>query len=131
MVRRLMLVTSLTLLANVVSAQEITGRWNASVETAQGPFALVFEFVAEGSRLMGSMMNEFFGAIPISEGKIEGNTLSFKMAFEGAPGAAMAINFTGEVIGDELTLTSQIEGEAPPGAESEQTFVAQRADQPE
>jgi len=130
MIKRVMLVTGFMLLAGTASAQEITGRWNASVQTAQGPFDLVFELVAEGSELMGSMINDFMGALPLTDGVIDGTMLSFNMMFEAAPGAAMAIKFSGEIDGDELTLTSTIEGDVPPGTEAEQTFVAVRAEQP-
>jgi hypothetical protein len=126
MLKQLVLATGLMLMTGVASAQGIAGRWNASVNTAQGPFALAFEFAAEGADLTGRMSNDFLGTTPISDGKIEGNKLSFKMALETAPGAIMAISFAGELNGDELSLTSTVEGDAPPGSDAEQSFVAMR-----
>jgi hypothetical protein len=127
---RLALLAALALLSGATSAQGITGKWTASVDTAQGQFPLAFEFVAEGTKLMGSMMNDFLGNIPIAEGRINGNKLSFKMAIDAIPGASMDVSFTGEVNGDELTLTSKIEGDVPPGTATEQTMVAKRAENP-
>lgn len=130
MLARLTVPAALALLSGVASAQGITGTWTANVDTAQGPFPLAFEFVVEGTRLMGSMMNDFLGSIPITEGKIDGNKLSFKMAIDAIPGASMQVSFTGEVNGDELKLTSRIEGDVPPGTEAEQTMIARRAEKP-
>lgn len=128
MARRLILFAGLALCAGGASAQGITGTWNATVETGQGPFMLAFELVAEGSELMGSMINDFMGQVPIYEGKVEGSMVSFKLAFEAAPGASMVVNFAGELAGDELKLTSTFETEAPPGTQAEQSFVATRAE---
>ena len=108
-------------------ADDIDGTWSASVPTEFGDFALTFEFKAEGAELKGSMSNEFMGAIPIHEGKIDGKEISFKMAIE-AGGPAMMVNFLGVLEGDELELTSTFEGGNPGGGPAEQTMTATRAE---
>jgi hypothetical protein len=126
-IRRLWLAAALTLLALPAAAQDATGKWNASVETPNGPFALVFEFMADGDKLTGSMSNDFMGATPITDGMINGGELSFKLKIEGGPGGAMTINYKGMVKGDELALTSTFEGAPPGGGPLEQTLTATRA----
>jgi hypothetical protein len=118
-------VTALIALPSV--AQDAAGRWNASVDSPNGPFAFVFEFAVDAAgKLTGSWQNEFFGSVPISDGTVNGNDVSFKVTFEGGP-APMTISYKGTVKGDELALTSKFEGTPPPGSPAETSFTATRA----
>ena len=126
---RVLLVLAATLALPVFAQQGAAGRWNASVDTAQGPFAFTFEFAVDAAgKLTGTMNNEFFGATPIKDGVVSGSNISFKLTFEGAPdGGAMTINYTGTVKGDELAMTSKFQGEVPGGGPPEMSFTATRA----
>ena len=126
---RVLLVLAATLALPVFAQQGAAGRWNASVDTAQGPFAFTFEFAVDAAgKLTGTMNNEFFGATPIKDGVVSGSNISFKLTFEGAPdGGAMTINYTGTVKGDELAMTSKFQGEVPGGGPAEMSFTATRA----
>jgi hypothetical protein len=115
------------LFAIPAAAQEAAGKWNASVDTPQGPFARVFDLAVEGDTLTGTMSNDFMGATPISDGVVNGNELSFKLSLQGGPGGPMNINYKGAVNGDELVLTSTFEGAPPGGGPAEQTLTATRA----
>jgi hypothetical protein len=115
------------LLALPAVAQDAAGKWNATVETPNGPFPLVFEFAVDGDKLTGSMSNDFMGATPITDGMIKAGELSFKLRIEGGPGGAMTINYKGMVKGDELALTSTFEGTPPGGGPAEQNLTATRA----
>ena len=127
---RVLLILAAGCLALPILAQQgAAGRWNASVESPQGPFAFTFDFAvdAEG-KLTGSMNNEFFGATPIKDGVVKGNDLSFKLTFDGGPDiGAMTISYTGTVKGDELAMTSKFEGAPPGGGPAETSFTATRA----
>ena len=127
--RRLVVAATLALLSLPALADGIAGKWNASVATDQGPFALVFEFAVDGGKLTGSLQNDFIGSIPISDGTVKGNDVAFKLtiAMDGLP-EPMKISYTGTVKGDELALTSKFEGGAPPGGgPAEQQLTATRA----
>ena len=128
-VRSLVLGAALALLALPVVAQTgAAGKWNASVDTPNGPFAFVFEFLVDAAgKLTGSMQNEFIGSIPIKDGTIKGNDLSFKLTIDGGPNGAMNISYTGTVKGDNLELKSKFEGAPPGGGPAEQSLVAHRA----
>ena len=117
----------LSLSALAVSAQGAAGKWNASVETQQGAMTMDFEFAVDGSNLTGSMSNSMMGTTAITEGKIDGNNLSFIVAMQG-PNGAMTMNYKGVVNGDELTLTRTLEN-PPEGIPPERTFTAKRAAQ--
>jgi len=126
---RVLLVLAATLALPVFAQQGAAGRWNASVDTAQGPFAFTFEFAVDATgKLTGTMNNEFFGATPIKDGVVNGNAVLFKLTFEGASdGGAMTINYTGTVKGDELAMTSKFQGEVLGGGPAEMSFTATRA----
>jgi len=126
---RVLLILAAGCLALPILAQQgAAGRWNASIETPQGPFAFSFEFAVDAAgKLTGSMNNEFFGATPIKDGVVNGNDVSFKLTFAGAPDGDMTISYTGTVKGDELALTSKFEGAPPGGGPAEQSLTAKRA----
>jgi hypothetical protein len=126
---RVLLAVAVAALALPVLAQQgIAGRWNASVDTPQGPFAFAFDFLVDAAgKLTGSMTNEFFGATPIKDGVVNGSNVAFKLTFAGAPEGDMTISYTGTVKGDELALTSKFEGAPPGGGPAEMSFTATRA----
>ncbi len=126
--RRLSLALATALIAGSAGAQEINGRWNASVDTDFGPFAIVFEFLVNAAgELTGSMSADMIGQIPIIEGMVDGDSLAFKLMIDAGPQGAMTINYKGTVEGDELELTSTMD-DAPPGTPAEQTITAKRAE---
>jgi len=128
-VRNLIVGAALALLLLPAGAQTgANGKWNASIDTPNGPITLVFEFLADAAgKLTGTLQNEFFGSIPIKDGVIKGNDLSFKLTIDGGPNGAMNISYNGTVKGDELQLTSKFEGAPPGGGPAEQKLVAHRA----
>lgn len=125
-IRSLGFAAVLALVALPAAADGVAGKWNASVDTPQGPFQLVFDFAVDGDRLTGSMANDFMGATPISDGAVDGNALAFKLSFDAGPAGTMTISYEGVVDGDVMTLTSRFEGEVPGGGPAEQTFTATR-----
>ena len=126
--RVLLIVAAGALALPALAQQGAAGHWNASIDTPQGPFAFTFEFLVDAAgKLTGSMNNEFFGATPIKDGVVNGNNVSFKLTFVGAPDGDMTISYTGTVKGDELALRSKFEGAPPGGGPAEQSFTAKRA----
>ena len=128
-VRKLAFAAALAVLASpVFAADGIAGKWNASVATDQGPFALVFEFAVDSGKLTGTLQNDFIGSIPLQDGTVKGNDVAFKLtiAMDGLP-EPLKISYTGTVKGDELSLTSKFEGAPPGGGPAEQQLTATRA----
>lgn len=87
---------------------------------------MVFDFEVDGNTLSGTMSNDFMGSVPIADGMINGNELSFKLSLEFGPGGAMTINYKGMVDGDTMKLTSTFEGAPPGGGPAEQELTATR-----
>jgi hypothetical protein len=127
--RSFVVAAALALFALPLAAQTgVAGKWNASVDTPNGPFMLVFEFIVDAAgKLTGSLQNEFIGSIPIKDGTVNGNDITFKLSIEGGPNGAMNIGYKGTVKGDELSLTSKFEGEVPGGGPAEQSVKLTRA----
>ena len=91
------------------SAADVSGTWKAAIETPNGPLETTFQFKVDGNKLTGSTSNQFMGETPISEGKVDGDNLSFTVnaSFNGND---MKLNFKGKVAGDEMKLTLDIPG---------------------
>ena len=126
-IRALALSILVTVFALPLAAQQAAGKWNASIDTPQGPFAFVFEFIVDAAgKLTGSMQNEFIGTAPIKDGVLKGTDLTFTLTlnFGDMP---MTINYKGTVKGDDLALTSMFQGTPPGGGPAEQSFTAHRA----
>ncbi len=127
-IRALVLSILVTVFALPLAAQQAAGKWNASIDTPQGPFAFVFEFIVDAAgKLTGSMQNEFIGSIPLKDAALKGSELSFKLTIDGGPGGPMNISYKGTVKGDDLAMTSKFEGTPPGGGPAENTFTAHRA----
>ncbi len=82
------------------SSKGIAGKWLAK----DGDSEIKLEFMAEGSRLTGTIENTRMpGAIEFKEGKIEGDKISFSYVRQ-MGGRDFNINWTGTLSGDELRL---------------------------
>jgi hypothetical protein len=105
------LLVLLALFAISASAADITGTWKGSMESQQGAMDVTFTFKVAGTALTGSVSNPMGpDANPISEGKIDGDALSFVVAVD-MMGNAMKINYKGKVISaTEMTLTMSFPG---------------------
>ena len=124
-IRHILLASILSFISYSVLADDAAGKWNATIEGPQGQFSMVFNFAVDGDNLTGTMSNDFMGTTPISDGKINGNDLSFKINVTGGPGGDMTINYKATVNGDEMTMTRTF-ANPPPGAPAERTFTAKR-----
>ena len=74
-----------------------------------GPMKFTFTFKADGSNLSGTMVGPRGTQNEIIEGKIDGDKVSFAVIID-MMGREMKVNYKGTVSGDEMTLTSTIEG---------------------
>ena len=80
-----------------------------------------FTFKVDGNTLTGTVSG-FRGEMPIAEGKIDGDQISFTQTME-FNGNSMKILYKGTVSGDEIKFTRQREG----GEGRTQEFTAKRA----
>ena len=96
MLRLLTSTTVALLLTAVAFAQStVTGKWEG--QTPNG-FKIVLDLKATESTVTGTLTREDT-TVPIAEGKVTKNTLTFKATLED-----QTESFTGEVAGDQLTV---------------------------
>lgn len=91
------------------SAADVSGTWKAAIETPNGPFETTFSFKTDGDKLTGSTSNRFMENAPISDGKIEGDQISF-VVVGSFNGGEVKVNYKGKVVGDEIRLSFEVAG---------------------
>ena len=112
MIRHVMTAGILILLsAAVCLAADINGRWEGTISGQNGDFNLVFNFHVDGSKLTGTVETPN-GENPITDGKVDGDHLSFKTHFNDND-----IGHEGTISGDTIDL--KVEG---PWGQSEVTL---------
>ena len=104
----MVLIIGFLLALNAVSA-DVAGTWKASMEGGAGG-EVTWVFKVNGDKLTGTANSEMSGEVPITEGKIEGNNISFTVSLN-FNGQAMKIFHKGTVSGNEMKLTVQFEGQ--------------------
>jgi hypothetical protein len=109
-IRKAVVALSLAILSLPAMAQDVAGKWNGSMATDQGEFSMVFDFTVEGDVLKGTITNDFTGATPITDGKLEGNKLTFNTSFDDGAGGAMTISYTGLLEAGKINLKMGIGG---------------------
>ena len=97
-------------------AADVTGAWTASMQSPDGnSMQLTFTFKQDGATLTGTTGSMMGGdPIQITDGKVDGNKISFKVSFNG-----MNITHQGTISdsGDEIKLTSKSDSGDFPGME--------------
>ena len=76
------------------------GRWQGTLNTANGPLTMTYDFKAKGQVLTGTEESPIFSRA-ISEGKVNGDKISFKTTVNGN-----SIEHQGTVSGDTIQLKS-------------------------
>jgi hypothetical protein len=120
---RVILFSAVLVLAAIalVQAANVDGKWVAQVPGRGGQTReTTFTFKAEGTKLTGTVSG-MQGEAPISDGKVNGDEISFTQTFE-AQGNSIKLLYTGKVSGDEMKMTRKRDGGDQPATE----FTAKR-----
>jgi opacity protein-like surface antigen len=92
-------------------AADVTGTWMTETEGRKGQ--LVFNLKADGNNLTGTVAFRTGEPYPISEGKIDGDNISFVVEVSFGDNK-IKMNYQGKVTGDEMELTIEnMEGAKP------------------
>jgi len=103
-----------------VFAAGVDGTWQSEQAGRDGqPRITTYEFHSNGSELTGKIISQRGGnpsETPISEGKIEGDNISFTVV-RSFGGNEMKQLYKGKIAGDEITFTVEMDfgGGGPPG----------------
>ena len=105
-----MKILAMVMVLGMVSAAawgaDISGKWVTEVAGFGGgePMKIFYDFKVDGTNLTGTTGPEGMES-PFSEGKIDGDNISFTVAF-----GEMKMKMKGKVVGEEIKLTMEMEG---------------------
>jgi hypothetical protein len=110
--KKLILTLALFALAIPATAADATGKWSATIQGPQGDFTLTFDLKADGTTLTGTTGNDFTGDVPIADGKVEGDTITFNVTFDFG-GNSATFHYKGEVSAEAIEFTRTADGDGP------------------
>jgi hypothetical protein len=84
-------------------AGDIDGKWSGSIDTPNGAVAVNFAFTSAGEALTGFQTGPDGSMIPIKDGKIADNKVTFSLTLDFGAGPT-TFNYTGEVSPADLKL---------------------------
>ena len=93
----------LALTGLVLLAADIDGTWTTETQGKNGPQTQTLTLTSKGGELTGKMDTGRGGPLDITEGKIEGSNVSFKIVREGKNGKQEQ-EYKGTLSGGELKL---------------------------
>src|SRR5215472_5889740 len=90
-------------------AADIDGKWTGSLATTVGPIQITFNFKADGATLTGTGAGPDGTELPIANGKIDGDRISFVVTIDFGR-MTLDLNCTGQVSPDTVKLSVDIMG---------------------
>ncbi len=105
----LTLVLGVMLLATPAFAADVDGQWAGSVETPMGSIPVGFTFKADGATLTGTSLGLDGAQIPIKNGKVDGDKISFSVELDFG-GMAIVLDYRGVVSPAEIKFTGDFMG---------------------
>ena len=100
---------ALMLVAVPARAADVDGKWSGMLDTPMGAVQVGFNFKADGGTLNGTTTGPDGAELPIKNGKIDGDKISFVVSIDFG-GMAFDLNYTGVVSPDTVKLTIDIMG---------------------
>jgi len=95
--------------AITASAADISGNWKATAEGPNGAMERTFTFKVEGNKVTGESTSSMMGKSPISDGKIEGDSVTFVLTGKFGD-QEVKLNYKGKISGNEIKFTSEMAG---------------------
>ena len=116
---RALVLAALCAVGGLAYAADVSGRWTASFATEVGTQDYTYELHVDGATLTGTAKSNLVGEVTLSDGKVEGDKISFveTTTYQGMP---ITFNYTGDVVGDEIRFKRELVGFEP------EQFVAKR-----
>lgn len=97
------------LLATAAWAADVTGTWKGDVSSPDGnTFSLTYTLKQDGTKLTGTVLGPQGDPLPLDNGKVEGDKISFSVKVDMNGG--MVFSSEGTIKGDEITLKTKAEG---------------------
>jgi hypothetical protein len=107
---RILAVATLMLALSVPTfAADVDGKWSGSVTTPNGDLPVNFTFKADGEKLTGTTTGFDGSEVAISDGKVDGKSISFKVTFDFG-GMPFVLTYKGVVSPAEIKVTADAAG---------------------
>ena len=90
----------------VASAADVSGTWKGTAQTQNGTIERTFVFKVDGTKLTGETTSERMGKSAITDGKVEGDDISFTITVRFQDND-MKLNYKGKVSGDTIQFHVQ------------------------
>ena len=97
------------LLAAPIFAADIDGKWTGTIDGGAGPMPLVYNFKADGATLTGSTLGPDGMEVKLSDGKIDGNNISFNLTLDFG-GQSITLAAKGVLAGSDLKMVLDFMG---------------------
>ncbi len=97
--------------ATTATAADITGNWKADLETPQGKVEVSYTFKQAGETLSGTWQAARSPLVQITDGKVEGDKVSFVVKV--GPNGELTFAHEGKIEGDSIQFTMKPSGEFP------------------
>jgi hypothetical protein len=99
------------LIAGLAFGADVDGKWTGTIAGMDGNnITITYTFKAEGNVLTGSSIGPDGNAIPIKDGKIDGDKISFSIVLDFG-GQEMKLDYNGVVAADQIKLTFDMGGQ--------------------
>jgi hypothetical protein len=105
-------VFALSVMLSSALGADIAGTWKGTRDMMGQSMEVSFTFVpdkSDATKFTGTTPSRQGGENKISEGKIDGNNVSFTVVMEGGMMPGMKMKYKGAVTGDEMKLTMEMD----------------------
>ena len=111
MTRRILFATAVicAIFCCAAFAADISGNWSGNMQMGDQSFPLTYAFKQDGEKLTGTVTGPQGAPLPLNDGKITGDKLSFSVNVDMGGNAAKFLS-EGVIKGEEITLTTKMEG---------------------
>ncbi len=108
----------LAVFAMAASAADITGNWKATADMGGQALERTFTFKQDGTKLTGDTTSQMMGKSAISDGKVEGDAVTFTVNVD-FQGNQMRMNYKGKIVSPtQIKFTVEMPGGGFGGASS-------------
>jgi len=97
------------LVSSTAFAAPVDGKWTGLLDTPMGPVNVGFNFKADGAMLAGSTVGPDGAELPIKNGKVDGDKITFTVDIDFG-GMAMTLGYAGLVSADQIKMTIDFGG---------------------